>query len=173
MSEKPTLEWSNGRVRVRLRRPTDGGPPPLPESTESTPIHTPGTHRFGEGNQAWRRREVKRRARGITTLDPARCDSWISPFVREGASHGVELLGRFADPALSRLVGSTADALTVFRALLCLAAQGDTEALKESRAWLREYRSCLSTLSALSAGGHTEDGADDAPWLETEGEVPQ
>lgn len=126
------------------------------------------TGQFIKGNQAYRRRQVKERAKGITTLDPRRCASWISPFVTNGAAHGLELLQRFADPALSRLVGNAADAHTVYRALLHLAANGDTEALKESRAWLREYRSCLSTLSALSGDGVAADDGADAPWIDAE-----
>jgi hypothetical protein len=165
----PRLEWSHGRARVTARRPSDGGPPALPPSdTEaSAPMHDPKTGRFVPGNRAARRRQVKARAKGISTLDPNRCASWLRPFVADGASYGVELLQRFSDPVLAKLVGDTADARTVYRALLHLAAQGDTEALKEARAWLREHRACISTLAALVKGiddGHTADG-DEAPWL--------
>jgi hypothetical protein len=108
---------------------------------------------------------VKERAQGIATLDPKRCASWLRPFVEGGAAYGLDLLGRFADPALARLVGDTADARTVYRALLHLAAQGDTEALKEARAWLREHRACLSTLAALAGATPAADDGADAPWL--------
>jgi len=127
------------------------------------------TGRFLPGNRAYRRRQVRERAKGITTLDPKRVASWLTPFVAGGAEHGLELLQRFPDPALARLVGNAADAHTVYRALLHLAAQGDSQALGEARAWLREYRSCLATLSALSAGGHTDPDGSDAPWLEAKG----
>jgi hypothetical protein len=128
------------------------------------PIQDASTGRFVKGNRAYRRRQVKERSKGIATLDPKRCASWLSPFVVGGAEYGCDLLRRFPDPALARLVGDTADARTVYRALLHLAAQGDTEALKEARAWLREHRACLATLSALSGTGANADDASDAPW---------
>lgn len=166
MTDGPKLEWSHGRARITQVRPSDGGPPALPEAGPAEPMQDAKTGRFVPGNRAYRRRQVRERAKGIATLDPKRCASWLKPFVDGGATHGLELLQRFTDPALTKLVGNVADAHTVYRALLHLAAQGDTEALKESRAWLREYRSCLSTLSALSGGGHAgADGADDAPWV--------
>lgn len=169
MSEGPKLEWSHGRPRVTQRRPSDGGPPALPEAADPEPMKDATTGRFLPGNRAYRRRQVKERARGIATLDPKRCASWLRPFVEGGASYGCDLLQRFPDPALARLVGDTADARTVYRALLHLAAQGDTEALKEARAWLREHRSCLSTLSALSGDGRAADGDEAAPWVTSEG----
>jgi hypothetical protein len=79
----------------------------------------------------------------------------------------MELLRRFPDPALAKLIGDTADARTVYRALLHLAAQKDgvdTDLLREARAFLREHRACLSTLSALSGSGIAPDD-DDAPWI--------
>lgn len=161
MSGAPKLEWSKGRARITLPRASDGGPPPLPEAADAAPLNDPVTGRFTNPTLAARRRWLKKQTKGVTTLDPKRCASWLSPHVVDGAAHGLDLLQRFPDPALSRLVGNAADAHAVYRALLHLASSaGDTEALKESRQWLKEYRACLSTLSALSGGGHAND--DDA-----------
>ena len=144
------VNWSHDRPRVELRRQSDGGVPPMPASDESTPMHAPGTTRFAKGNQAYRRRMVKAKAEGIATLDPARCASWLSPFVRDGRDYAMQLVGRYPDAALARLVGATADAHCMYRALLGLAATGDKDALSESRAWLREHRACLRELAALA-----------------------
>jgi hypothetical protein len=149
-----TLEWSHGKRRPTTPRPNghDGGAPALPPAPEeSAPERDATTGRFLPGNRGYRRRMVKAKAKGITTLDPSRVDAWLAPFVKDGAAYGVELMRRVqGDPALLRLAGDVADAHTVYRALLALAAKGDTEALRESRAWLREHRSALATLSSLA-----------------------
>ena len=137
-------------MRVELRRPSDGGTPPMPASEDTAPINAPGTGLFVKGNRAYRRRALKSKATGIATLDPARCASWLSPYVLDGRHYGMTLLQRFPDPALARLVGATCDAHVMYRALLGLAATGDKDALSESRAWLREHRACLRELSALA-----------------------
>lgn len=161
-----SVNWSHGRPRAELSRPADGGVPPVPLSTESTPVHAPGTTKFGKGNQAYRRRMVKRKANGIATLDPARCASWLTPFVKDGQAYAAELMGRYPDPALSRLIGACCDASVMFRALLSLAAMNDKDALGESRAWLREHRACLRELAALgSLVGGACAPADPTPWL--------
>lgn len=157
------LEWSHGKRRPMLPRPNgnDGGVASLPsEAGESAPMQDAKTGRFVKGNRAYRRRMVKEKAKGIHTLNPARCDAWLRPFVEEGAAYGVDLLQRIAgDPVLARLAGDVADAHTVYRALLALAAKGDAEALRESRAWLREHRAALATLSGLVAEA-AKDGGD-------------
>ena len=108
------------------------------------------------------------KARGITTLNPASVPAWLRPHVEDGAEYGSDLLARFPDPCLARLVGDVADAHCVYRGLLALGAAGDVEALREARAWLREHRSALATLSGLAA----ENGApvDDDRFYVTEGE---
>ncbi len=165
MSAKPiAVTMSHDRLRVELARPSDGGVA-LPESEESTPIHAPGTTRFGKGNRAWRRRALKVRQEGIAGLDPARCASWLSPFVKDGRAYALTLMSRFPDPALARLVGATCDASVMYRALLQLAAQGDKDALGESRAWLREHRACLRELAALAGMVSSEADGADVPWM--------
>ncbi len=165
MTTKPpdvTVEVSHGRPRLALRRPTDGGTTALPDADDAGPLNDPVTGRFTDPKAAARRRWLKRRAEGVATLDPARCVSWLSPYVKDGGAYGAELLARFNDPALARLVGATADAHTVFRGLLALGAAGDPKALVEARAWLREHRACLRELSVL-AGLVAEHGSNDDP----------
>lgn len=148
------LEWSHGKRRMTTPRPNghDGGVPALPpEPDASAPMHDPKTGRFVKGNRGYRRRMVKAKAAGITTLNPERCDAWLRPFVEGGAAYGVELMRRVAgDPALVRFAGDVADAHTVYRALLALAAKGDMTALKEARAWLAQHRAGLATLAGLA-----------------------
>ncbi len=166
MTKPIEVNWSHDRPRVELGRASHGAVSPMPLSTESTPVHEPGTTKFGKGNQAYRRRMVKRKANGIATLDPARCASWLTPFVKDGQRYAAELMGRYPDPALARLVGATCDAHTMSRALLSLAAQNDKDALGESRAWLREHRACLRELAALAGMvGGAGAPADPTPWL--------
>jgi hypothetical protein len=147
----PTLEWSHDKRRATSRTPA-GDVPALPAaSVETDSDHAPHTGRFVVGNRAARRRQVKTRAKGIATLNPATVPSWLSPYVTDGVALAGELAQRFPDdPALRPLIGATVDAWVVFRALLALGAQGDGEALKESRAWLREHRAALATLSGLA-----------------------
>lgn len=171
MSDEPKpieINWSHGRPRTELRRPSDGGTGPLP--AESAPMNDPETGHFPPGNRAWKRREVKRRElvrrkRGISTLNPAACEPWLRPHVEDGAAYGLDLQARFDRPALARLIGDTADAHTIYKALLALGVRGDGKALSEARAWLREHRSCLRELAALNGMVPADDGEDDAPWL--------
>ena len=158
-----SVNASHGRPRVELRRPSDGGTPPLPPTAPTVPFQDPVTGRITDGREARRRRTVKARAKGVSTLNPERCEPWLAPHVRAGAAHGVELLGRFTDPALGALVGATADAHTVFRALLSQGAAGDAKALTEAKAWLREYRACMRELAALA--GLVSGRADDDSHL--------
>lgn len=149
------LEWSHGKVRPKTPRVLghDAGVAPLPaeDADLSAPIKDAKTGRFLPGNRAHRRRRLKAKAKGITTLNPATCESWLAPHVTEGAAYGLELLARVEhDPVLARLAGDVADAHTVYRALLALAAKGDMDAFKEARAWLREHRSALATLAGLA-----------------------
>ncbi len=161
MTKAIEVNWSHNRPRVEHRRPSDGGVPPIPASVESAPVNDPTTGRFVRGNRMYRRRALKDRQKGIATLDPARCASWLSPHVRDGAAYGMVLLARFPDPALARLVGATADAHTMARALLQVAGGGDKDALGEARSWMREHRSCLRELAALA--GLVSAAADDGP----------
>lgn len=155
-----TIEPSHGRPRVITRRPSDGGTPalPPPPAGQAAPDRDPGTGRFTAGNRAAQRRARVTRVRGVATLDPARCESWLAPHVRHGLAYAVALAERFPDPALARLVGDTSDAHVIYRALLALGAAGDAKALTEARAWLREHRSCLRELTALAA--IAAEGAD-------------
>lgn len=148
------IQFSHGRPRTELRRPTDGGTPalPPPENTVlAAPIQDGKTGRFVKGNQAARRRRLKEKAEGVHTLNPERCESWLKPFVELGVKHGVDLLNRFSDPILAPLAGATADALIVYKGLIALGAGGDAMALREARAWLKEYKGCVRELCALAA----------------------
>ena len=142
--------WSHGRPRVELRRPSDGGTPPIPESAESVPMNDENTGRFLPGNRAHRRRQLKASADALSTLNPAKCASWLAPFVRDAIDEGMVLLARYPDPALSRLVSATANAHAMHKGLLVLGASGDVTAAKEARAWLAEYRACHRELAALA-----------------------
>ena len=168
MTKPVEVNWSHERPRVELRRPSDGGTPPLPASVDAAPMNDPTTGRFLPGNGAARRRSLKAKQQGIATLDPARCASWLSPYVTDGAAYGMTLLARFPDPALARLVGATCDAHTMARALMALAASGDAKALGESRSWLREHRACLRELAALAGLVGAAGGDDGLPpgWVE-------
>lgn len=150
MTKSVEVNLSHGRPRVELRRPSDGGTPPLPEPEATAPTNDAKTGRFLPGNRAHRRRLLKTKQAGIATLDPARCASWLAPSVKDGASYAMTLMSRFPDPALARLVGATADAHVMARALLQLAATGDKDSLSEARSWLREHRACLRELAALA-----------------------
>lgn len=159
------VETSHGRPRVALRRPTDGGTPALPPPAEAAPERDTTTGRFVAGNRAGRRRTIKRLARGISTLNPTAVAPWLQPSVREAIAHAVDLAERFPDPALTRLVGATADAHAVFRGLLVLGAQGDAKALAEAKAWLREYRASVRELAALAGVvASTKDDDDAGAW---------
>lgn len=148
------IQWSHGRPRTELRRPVDGGTPPLPpaENTAlSAPVNDKATGRFLPGNQASRRRRLKAKAKGIHTINPEKCESWLQPHVVAGIEHGLALLARFTDPILAPLAGIAADALIVYRGLIALGAAGDAIALREARAWAKEYRGYVRELCALAA----------------------
>lgn len=163
MTKTLSVELSHGRPRAAHRRPSDGGSPAMP-SVESAPMHDPVTGRFLPGNRAHRRRLVRQHRAGIATMNPETCDAWLRPFVEDGGAHAVELARRFADPALARLIGATADAHAIWRALSALGAKGDTDAMHEARGWLREYRACMRELAVLAgldgAAPPPDDGSD-------------
>jgi hypothetical protein len=145
------LEMSHNRVRSTLR--LDEGSP-LP-TEDAAPIQDAATGRFLKGNRAYRRRQLKARAEGISTLNPARVPTWLRPFVEMGSAYTVALLGMLKDrPALFALAGDVADSHVMYRALLQLALDADLKdrasMLTEARGWLREHRTGLATLSALA-----------------------
>jgi hypothetical protein len=148
------IQMSHGRLRTELRRPTDGGTPPLPppENTVlAVPIQDAKTGKFIKGNQAARRRRLKEKADNLQTLNPAKCESWLQPYATASVKHGLDLIDRFSDPILAPLAGATADALSFFRGFAALAAAGDIVAVGHARAWLKEYRGCVRELCALAA----------------------
>lgn len=164
------FEWSHGKPRPKSPRLLGNaeGVAPLPPAEESAPIKDPTTGRFVKGNQAHRRRQVKERAKGISTLNPERCASWMKPYVINGRDYAVDLLHRIgSDPVLARLAGDVADAHTCFRALIALAGTGDAEALREARHWLREHRSALVTLVKLAGEGGTSIDDDSHLYIDT------
>lgn len=144
------LEQSHGRTRVVLREV-----PALP-AEDAAPTKDATTGRFLPGNRMHRRRQLKARAEGIATLNPARAPSWLKPHIDRGASYVVALLGMLeGKPALHPLAGDVADAHVVYRATLALALDAEdaktrASLMSEARAWLREHRTALATLSALA-----------------------
>lgn len=166
------LEWSHGKRRPKSPRllGNDTGVAPLPSSDDAEPIKDAQTGRFLPGNTAYRRRVLKGKANGITTLAPSACAAWLRPHVADGAAYGMDLLRRFPDPTLARLVGHVADAHAVYRGLLALAAMGDTDALREARAWAVEHRTALATLSGL-AGETTAQPSDAHLFVDTKAGV--
>lgn len=152
------IQWSHGRPRTEIRRPVDGGTPALPppsETANAAPQQDKKSGRFLPGNQVGRKRRLLKKAKGVHTLNPQNVESWLQPHVQVGVEEGIKLLETFPQEVLSSLVGATADALVVYRALLALAGKGGpdgmSEFLPEARQWLKEYRACLRELSALSA----------------------
>lgn len=149
------LEWSHNRVRQAIR--TDEGGP-MPDAEQSGPMNDPATGQFVKGNRAYRRRQLKQRAEGIATLNPAKAPSWMRPHLETGAPYIVALLGMLdGKPALHPLAGDCADAHVMYRACLALAleaaeARERASLMSEARGWLREHRTALATLSALAGG---------------------
>ncbi len=155
-----TLEWSHGKRRASARDAA-GAVPPLPASADAAAERDASTGRFLPANRAARRRTLKRVARGLHTLNPAACASWLQPTAKLAQGYAIDLAATLpAHPALLALAGDAADARAIYRGLLTLAAQGDAEALKEARAWLREHRSCLATLAGLAVELKSEAPAD-------------
>jgi hypothetical protein len=140
---------------------------PLPPAEASAPFQDATTGRFLPGNRAARRRQVKERSKGIATLNPKTVPSWMTPHVAQGVTLLGELVARFPDDAALRpLIGAAVDAWVVYRALLCLGAAGDGEALKESRAWLREHRAAMATLSGMAGElGESAAAQERKPWF--------
>jgi hypothetical protein len=154
MSKGLAIEWSHGRPRITLR--ADETTPVTSE--ESAPMNDPKTGRFLPNNRAYRRRQLKARADGIATLNPAKVPTWMRPHVETGAPYILALLGMLeGKPALHALAGDCADAHVLYRATLALALDAEdakTRAvlMSEARGWLREHRTALATLSALAGG---------------------
>jgi hypothetical protein len=173
MASGVTLEQSHGKPRLTVRVDEV---PPLP-SSDAPPIHASGSKRFAKGNQAWRLRSLRRRADGLSTLNPARCPAWMRPHVEAGAPYTVALLAMLeGKPALHPLAGDVADAHCMYRALMALALEAESAKdrgalLAEARGWLREHRTALATLSALAGDMKLPlppDGTG-TPWLEASG----
>ena len=163
------LEWSHDRVRTITR--TDQVPP-LP-SVESVPMPRQESGRFAPGNRAWRLRQLKARAEGIATLDASKAPSWLRPFIEQGAAYATALLAILdGKPALAPLASDCADAHTLYRALLslALAAEGKEQAalLAEARAWLKEHRTAIATLSKLAGDIKLPRADHRLPWQPTD-----
>lgn len=147
------LEWSKGKPRPSLRL-DEGATPPVAAPTG--PMKDPATGRWVKGNQAVRLRQLKRRERGIATMNPATAPTWLRPFVAAGAGYVRALLAVIGErPELAALAGDVADSHTLFLGLrtLALASEEPKERaalLGEARAWAREHRSGLATLAALA-----------------------
>jgi hypothetical protein len=156
-----TNEWSNGRVRNITRADEVKAPetPPSPAShkAQTAAMKTSGRD-FAPGNQAWRIGQLKRRAEGLATLNPAKVPTWMRPHVEHGAPYIAALLGMLEDkPALHPLAGDCADAHCMYRGLMALAlaaedAKTRAALMSEARGWLREHRTALATLCSLAGG---------------------
>lgn len=161
------IEWSHKRPRTTVR--VEGVTPIA--SGDAVPMNDPKTGRFVPGNRAHRRRQLAQRAKGIATLNPDRVPTWLRPYVEQGAAYVVALLAMLGErPALHPLAGDTADAHTLYRAVLALAVEAEdakarASLMAEARGWLREHRTSLATLAALAGGLELPPGPADTPWL--------
>jgi hypothetical protein len=152
MAKGLALEWSHGKPRaiVRVDETT-----PI-DAAASEPTQDPTTGRFLPGNRMHRRRQLVKRAKGIATLNPATAPTWLRPHIEQGAPYVSDLLRMLEGrPELHPLAGDVADAHVMYLGMRTLALQTDdkrerAQLLTESRAWLREHRSCLATLAALA-----------------------
>ena len=162
-SEGIAIEWSHGAPRPTVRADEI---PPLPTAGTAA-VRDPVTKRFVPGNQAAAGRTLKRAAReqALLGLDPAAVDPWMAPFVVHAQHYAGELVAGLPRqaPALIALAGDAATAAAVYRGLLALGTSGGPDApaaLREARAWLREHRQSLATLSVLAG---REPAADNDP----------
>lgn len=162
------LEWSHGRIRPTVRTENTTAP----AAVDADAKREAETGRLGKGNTLWRRRQLKRRAEGIATLNPSKVPTWMRPHVQGGAPYIVALLGMLeGKPALHALAGDCADSHVVYRALLSLALGTDdprarATLLGEARGWLREHRTALATLCALAGGLELPSPKQPMPWFE-------
>ncbi len=172
-------EWSKGRVRNATR--VDEVPPL--ESVATAPQTDAKAGRFLPGNGMHRRRWLKAKAEGLTTIAPSSAPSWVRPHLECGVTYTASLLAMLEGrPALHPLAGDCADAHAMYRALLGLAlatedAKERASLLGEARGWLREHRTALATLSALAGDLKPPPGPEGFPWLvpakDETGETPQ
>ena len=156
------LERSQGKLRTRVPNLGLVDPPGFSGTTAAD--HEPVTGRFTPGNRAVRRRTVKASAPIIVGLDPSKCEPWLAPFAVLAGEHAACLITELGvdSDTLSGLAIDTAAAMAVYRGLLSLGAAGDRKALAEARAWLREARQNVITLTSLvgAQAGHGEGAAD-------------
>ena len=151
------LERSHGLLRTRVPNLGLVSPPKLSAPTATD--HEKVTGRFAKGNAAAKRRTVKAAAPIIVGLDPEQCEPWLAPFARLAGEHAANLVGELGIDSniLSGLAIDTAAAMAIYRGLLSLGAKGDTKALSEARAWLREARQNVITLASLAKGQTVPD----------------
>lgn len=160
------LEESHERTRVVLRvdevRPLESPQSPAmhvePSPQSAGEPRRPG-RKFAKGNLAWRLRQAEQlKQTGIATMNPANAPPWLRPHIELGAPYIAALYALLAGKeALHPLAGDTADAHVMYRACLALAVSAETAKersamMAEARGWLREHRTALGTLSALSGG---------------------
>lgn len=143
------LERSHNALRTRVPNLGLVDPPSFSGTTAAD--HEPGTGRFVAGNRSARRRAVKAAAPVIVGLDPTTCDPWLAPFAKLAGEHAAAMITELGieSNTLSGLAIDTAAAMAVYRGLLSLGAAGDRKALAEARAWLREARQNVITLTSL------------------------
>lgn len=144
------LELSHGAFRPTTRADLVPALPTALTEADRDPL----TKRFVVGNRAAAGRELRKAAReqALLGLDPAKVDPWMAPYVGHAQTYAARLVAALPHqaPGLTALAGDAATAAAVYRGLLSLGVAGDKDALRESRAWLREHRQSLATLSALA-----------------------
>lgn len=88
MANGAAIEMTKRKLRpvVRLDEVT------MPTAADAAPTNDPTTGRFVKGNRAHRRRQLKSRARGIATMNPATAPTWLRPFIEQGAPYVTSLL---------------------------------------------------------------------------------
>jgi hypothetical protein len=149
MRKRSGFNRDKGKLRTRVPNLGLIDPPEL--SAKTATDHEARTGRFAKGNRAAKRRTMKASAPIIVGLDPDNCEPWLRPFAKLAGEHAAALVGemRIESNTLSGLAIDTAAAMAIYRGLLSLGAQGDRKALAEARAWLRETRQNIITLTSL------------------------
>ena len=156
MVKAVNLEWSHGRKRPVTRGKL------VPSLVKDPRKQAAG--RLGAAARMQRRSNGEAAAStvdssapaGITTLNPAAVPAWMRGAAEQGLAYRDELQSILVDKdVLFPLAGATVDANTLYRATLALAVKARNPErraalMSESRAWLKEHRTALGTLSALA-----------------------
>lgn len=173
-----TVERSQGSPKPRTPRP--GEHAAGADTVLAGPFKDAATGRFLPKNQAARLRALKRGPK-LATLNPAMCAEWARPAVQlaqREASALVTEVGAEGSPSLMAFAEDAATAVAMHRAFLAIALAPDadpatkTDALHESRQWLRERRQSLLSLRAEARAGVPvrDDGQGLTAWGTPQGD---